>query len=172
MNIILRDHFDGAETQVHYGGTAGGRYNVVASQLMGTHWDGGNVMFVYQYSDASALPIWTRGYAASANKAPYGGGNYQSFYADPGNILNPSTQLPLYGGTTGTSATSPQLSSLSITKMVCAVRFVFRKQHSTVSMRREGKRSVLLSYSRRDDSRSVPRTSPGLPDCHHRLGPQ
>ena len=111
VNIILRDHFDGAQTSVHYGGTAGGRDATVVSQLLGTHWDSGNVMFVYQYSDSTSLPISARGYAASANKAPYGGGNYQGYYADPGNIVDPHTLLPIYGGTGATSSTSPQLSS-------------------------------------------------------------
>ena len=111
VNIILRDHFDGAQTSVHYGGTPGGRDNTTVSQLLGTHWDSGNVMFVYQYSDATALPISARGYAAGANKAPYGGGNYQSFYTNPGNIIDPNTLLPIYGGATGTTSTSPQLSS-------------------------------------------------------------
>ena len=94
VNIILRDHFDGAQTSVHYGGAPGGRDNITVSQLLGTHWDSGNVMFVYQYLDSSALPISARGYAASANKAPYGGGDYRSFYADPGNVLDSTTFLP------------------------------------------------------------------------------
>lgn len=95
VNIILRDHFDGAQTSVHYGGAPGGRDNITVSQLLGTHWDGGNAMLVYQYLDSSALPISARGYAASANKAPYGGGDYRSFYADPGNVLDSSTYLPI-----------------------------------------------------------------------------
>ena len=111
VNIILRDHFDGAQTSVHYGGAPGGRDNITVSQLLGTHWDSGNAMFVYEYQDSSALPISARGYAASANKASYGGGDYRSFYTDPGNILDPNTYLPIYGGTAATSATSPQLSS-------------------------------------------------------------
>ena len=111
VNIILRDHFDGAKTSVHYGGTPGGRDSTEVSQLLGTHWDSGNVMFVYEYLDASELPISARGYAASANKAPYGGGDYRSFYTAPGNIVDPNTLVPIYGGTTGTSSTSPQLSS-------------------------------------------------------------
>ena len=111
VNIILRDHFDGAQTSVRYGGAPGGRDNITVSQLLGTHWDSGNAMLVYEYQDSSALPISARGYAASANKAPYGGGDYRSFYTDPGNILDPNTYLPIYGGTAATSAASPQLSS-------------------------------------------------------------
>jgi iron complex outermembrane recepter protein len=101
VNIILKDHFDGAQTEVHYGGTAGGRDNIVVSQLLGTHWGSGNVMFVYQYSDGAELTASARGYAANENKTPYGGGDYRSFYADPGNILDPNTLLPVSGGTGG-----------------------------------------------------------------------
>ena len=111
VNIILRNHFDGAQTSVHYGGTPGGRDNITVSQLLGTHWGSGNAMLVYEYLDSSVLPISARGYAASANKAPYGGGDYRSFYADPGNILDPNTFLPVYGGTTATSSKLPLLSS-------------------------------------------------------------
>lgn len=111
VNIILRDHFDGAKTTMHYGGAPGGRDNITVSQLLGTHWDGGNAVFVYEYLDSSPLPITARGYAASANKGPYGGGDFRSFYADPGNIVDPATLLPIYGGTSGTSSLSPQLSS-------------------------------------------------------------
>jgi iron complex outermembrane recepter protein len=101
VNIILKEHFEGAQTQVHYGGTPGGQNNLVVSQLLGTHWSSGNVMFVYQYSDGTALPASARGYAANENKTPYGGGDYRSFYADPGNIVDPNTLLPVSGGTGG-----------------------------------------------------------------------
>jgi len=95
VNIILRDHFDGAKTSVQYGGAPGGRDNVTVSQLLGTHWGSGNALLVYQYSDATQLPMSARGYASSANKQPYGGGDYRSFYAAPGNVVSFSTLLPI-----------------------------------------------------------------------------
>ena len=139
VNIILRDHFDGAQTSVHYGGAPGGRDNTTVSQLLGTHWDSGNVMFVYQYSDATALPISARGYAASANKAPYGGGDYRSFYTDPGNIVDSNTLLPIYGGTAGTSSSSPQLTSTINYANNSAQYFLFPQatQHSLYGTGRE-----------------------------------
>lgn len=111
VNVVLRGHFDGAQTSVHYGGAPGGRDNITISQLLGTHWDSGNAMLVYEYQDSSALPTSARGYAASANNASYGGRDYLSFYTDPGNVLDPNTYLPVYGGSAASSATSPQLSS-------------------------------------------------------------
>jgi iron complex outermembrane recepter protein len=94
VNIILRDDFQGAETQVRYGGAPGGRDETVVSQLFGTHWDSGKAMLVYEYSDGTALAASARGYAANADKAPYGGTDFRSFYSDPGNILNPVTLQP------------------------------------------------------------------------------
>ena len=111
VNVVLRDHFDGVQTSVHYGGAPGGRDNITSSLLLGTHWESGNAMLVYEYQDSSALPISARGYAASANNTSYGGRNYLSFYTDPGNVLDPNTYLPIYGGSAASSATSPHLSS-------------------------------------------------------------
>src|SRR5262249_10020509 len=97
VNIIMKDHFDGAETQARFGGTPGGRNDVTVSQLLGTHWGSGNVMLVYQYQNSTELAAAARGYAANADKRPYGGADYRSYFTDPGNILDPNTQQPLYG---------------------------------------------------------------------------
>jgi iron complex outermembrane recepter protein len=97
VNIIMKDDFDGVEAQARYGGAPGGRDDVVASLSLGTHWDSGKAMLVYQYDDATALSASARGYAADADKRPYGGADYRSYFTDPGNILDPTTQLPIYG---------------------------------------------------------------------------
>ncbi|MGH8298903.1 MAG: TonB-dependent receptor plug domain-containing protein [Steroidobacteraceae bacterium] len=114
VNIIMRDNFDGAESQVRYGAAIGGRREVMASQLWGTHWSSGHVMLAYEYSDTTPLDAAERPYAANANKTPYGGGNYDSYYSNPGNILNPATLQPAYGIPAGQNAaglTSAALSS-------------------------------------------------------------
>jgi iron complex outermembrane receptor protein len=97
VNVIMRNEFDGADTQVRYGTAIGGRREMMASQLFGTHWSNGHAMLAYEYSDASPLAAAQRPYAANADKTPYGGGNYDSYYANPGNFLDPATQLPAYG---------------------------------------------------------------------------
>ncbi|HEV2269090.1 MAG TPA: TonB-dependent receptor [Steroidobacteraceae bacterium] len=97
VNIIMRDNFDGAETQVRYGAAIAGRRGLMVSQLLGTHWSGGHAMLAYEFSDTTPLDAADRPYAANANKAPYGGGNYDSYESDPGNILNPQTLQPEYG---------------------------------------------------------------------------
>ena len=172
VNIILRDHFDGAQTTVHYGGAPGGRDNITVSQLLGTHWDSGNAMLVYQYLDSSALPISTRGYAASANKAPYGGGDYRSFYTDPGNILDPTTYLPAYGGTAATSSTSPQLSSVLNYENKYAQSYLFPQatQHSVYATGREEIGPVELFAEGRFTQRSTYEVG-GSADTTVTLGP-
>jgi iron complex outermembrane recepter protein len=114
INIIMRDDFEGAETRVRYGTAIGGLRDVMASQLWGTHWSGGHAMLAYQYSDTTALDASQRAYAANADKAPYGGANYDSYYSNPGNILNPATLLPTYGipaGQNGQGLSAAALSS-------------------------------------------------------------
>jgi iron complex outermembrane receptor protein len=103
INIIMRDDFQGAETQARYGTAVGGRREVMASQLLGTQWDSGHAMVAYQYHDTTPLDAADRPYAANADKTPYGGGNYDSYYSNPGNILNPATLQPAYGIPAGQS---------------------------------------------------------------------
>jgi len=113
VNIIMRDDFDGAETHLRYGSAIGGRREVMASQLLGTHWNSGHAMLAYEYSDTTPLAAAERPYAANADKTPYGGGDYDSYYSTPGNILNPNTLLPAYGipaGQNGQALTAAALS--------------------------------------------------------------
>jgi iron complex outermembrane recepter protein len=114
VNIITRDNFDGADTQLRYGTAVGGRREVMASQLLGTHWNGGHAMLAYEYSDTTPLDAADRPYAANANKTSYGGGNYDSYYSNPGNFVDPATLQPTYGipaGQNGQALTQAALSS-------------------------------------------------------------
>ena len=113
VNIIMRDDFEGAETQLRYGTAVGGRREAMASQLLGTHWNGGHAMLAYQYMDTTPLDAADRPYAANADKAPYGGGNYDSYYSNPGNFVDPATLQPTYGipaGQNGQTLTQAALS--------------------------------------------------------------
>ncbi len=113
INIIMRNDFQGAKTQLHYGTAIGGRRDLTASQLWGTHWSTGHAMLAYEYSDATPLAASQRPYAANADKTPYGGADYDSYYTDPGNILNPTTQLPIYGTPAGQSGQALTAATLS-----------------------------------------------------------
>lgn len=106
VNIIMRDEFTGAQTDVRYGTAPDGRAEWMFAQLLGTRWSGGHAMMDYEYSDATPLAAAARAYAANGNKTPYGGGNYDSYYSNPGNILDPFTLLPAYGIHPGQSATA------------------------------------------------------------------
>jgi outer membrane receptor protein involved in Fe transport len=114
VNIIMRDNFDGAETQARYGTALGGRREIMASQLFGTRWIGGHAMMAYEYSDTTPLDAADRPYAANADKTPYGGGNYDSYYSNPGNFVDPATLQPTYGipmGQNGQALSQAELSS-------------------------------------------------------------
>ena len=79
VNIILRDDFQGAETQVRYGGTPGGRDETVVSQLLGTHWTWQGDARVSSIRTLLQLDASARGYAANTDKRPYGGADYRSY---------------------------------------------------------------------------------------------
>jgi outer membrane receptor protein involved in Fe transport len=115
VNIIMKDDFQGAESQVRYGGSPGGRDDVMASQLLGTHWGSGKAMLVYEYEDGTALSASARGYAANADKRPYGGADYRTYFSNPGNILDPNTLLPVYGIPSGLNGAPLTVAALSST---------------------------------------------------------
>ncbi len=114
VNIIMRNRFKGAETGVKYTTAPDGRAETMVSQLLGAGWKGGHAMLAYEYSDATPLAAANRLYAANADKIPYGGTNYDSYYSNPGNILDPQTLLPAYGipaGQDGKTLTAGDLTS-------------------------------------------------------------
>jgi outer membrane receptor protein involved in Fe transport len=113
VNIIMRNNFDGAQSQLRYGSAIGGQRELEVSQLLGTHWNGGHAMLAYQYSDETPLGAAERPYAANADKTPYGGGNYDSYFTYPGNILNPATGLPVYGLPASQGGQTPMVLTLS-----------------------------------------------------------
>ncbi len=113
VNIMMRNGFDGAETRVRYGSAIGGRGESMFGQLFGTRWRGGHGMIAYEYTDATPLAASARTYAASADKTPFGGANYESYYSDPGNILDPLTLEPVYGIPSGQNGTALAPADLS-----------------------------------------------------------
>jgi outer membrane receptor protein involved in Fe transport len=111
VNIVLRDDYEGAETQVRYG-VAGDPRERLVSQILGGSWDGGNALFGYQFYDRAALAKSARAYTASEDKSRFGGDDFRLFLSNPGNILNPATGLPAYAipaGQDGASLRSADL---------------------------------------------------------------
>jgi len=72
-------------------------------------------MLVYQYQDATTLAASARGYAANADKRPYGGADYRSYFADPGNVLDPDTLTPTAGIPASANGAPLSASALSST---------------------------------------------------------
>lgn len=96
VNIILRKDFSGLETGLRYATADGGVDEKVASQLVGTNWDGGHLLFAYQYYHRDALHFRDRPFAASSDKRPMDGDDFRSSNSNPGNILDPLTGSPAF----------------------------------------------------------------------------
>ena len=87
VNLILRDKFDGAETIARGGsGTRGDLQEYLFSQTLGKLWDSGDSMVSFEFYRRGALPAADRSYATS-DLVPFGGGNFDTFESNPGNIL-------------------------------------------------------------------------------------
>lgn len=97
VNIIMREDLDGAESQARFTAVPGGADELQASQLFGKRWLSGHALFAYQYSERAPLAAADRAYAASADKRPFGGTDHRTYYASPGNIIDPATLQPVLG---------------------------------------------------------------------------
>jgi iron complex outermembrane receptor protein len=87
VNIVLRSHFDGAETRAMIGGAAGGYERRQFAQSLGKTWSSGHMLFAYEYQDQSALPGAKRSFAGNADLRGLGGSDWRQTYSQPGNIL-------------------------------------------------------------------------------------
>ena len=116
VNIVLRSHFDGAETRAMFAGAAGGYQRRQFAQALGKTWSGGHALAVYEYQDHSALPGAKRDFAGNADLRPLGGDDRRQFYSQPSNILGLNAArtgyVPRYaipGGQDGTALTPSDL---------------------------------------------------------------
>jgi len=67
VNVILKRNYDGAKTSLSYGlATEGGGTEKRASQLFGTHWNGGDVLIAYEHSQQDAIDTRDRKFTPSA----------------------------------------------------------------------------------------------------------
>jgi iron complex outermembrane receptor protein len=84
INIILKKNYNGAETNVSYGGASG--YNTVnAEQVLGKTWEGGSAMGTLNYESNSDLPNSARSFYRN-NLVPYGGKNFLTSSCAPANV--------------------------------------------------------------------------------------
>jgi outer membrane receptor protein involved in Fe transport len=112
VNIIMRDHLDGAESVAHLGTARDGADEVLVAQLFGSRWKSGRWLLGYQYSKRSSLAAADRNYSANTDKRPLGGADHSSIDSNPGNIIDPQTFAPAFAiprGQDGRSLTSADL---------------------------------------------------------------
>lgn len=86
VNIIPRLNFTGAETKFRIGTADGDSQDIVASQLLGTRWSGGQAMVAYEYYRRTRLAAADRAYATD-DLRNYGGTDNRTRYANPGTII-------------------------------------------------------------------------------------
>lgn len=84
INIILKKNYNGAETDVSYGG-ANSYHSVNIEQLLGRTWDGGSAMVTMSYQANSDLPNSARSFYIN-NLVPYGGKDFLVSNCSPANV--------------------------------------------------------------------------------------
>ena len=116
VNIVLRTHFDGAETRAMLGGAAGGYGTRGVAQTFGKAWSSGHALIAYEYQAHDALPGNQRVFAGNADLRSLGGSDWRQYYAQPGNVLglnaSGTAYVPLYAipaGQNGTGLTAADL---------------------------------------------------------------
>lgn len=88
VNIILKRHFDGAETRALGSFTSdGGAGETQLGQTFGKSWESGNLTLSLEYDGRDALHGDQRPDTASADLRPFGGTDERAFFAHPGNIV-------------------------------------------------------------------------------------
>jgi len=87
VNFIMRDDYQGAETQAAFGSVTEGPLNEVnASQLLGTRWSTGHATLSYSYYQRDALPAADRRQTRNSDLRSLGGSNFSLDSANPGNL--------------------------------------------------------------------------------------
>ncbi len=86
VNIIPRLAFEGAESSLRIASADGDSQDVLASQLLGTGWNGGHAMVAYEFYRRSALAAAERDFVTD-DLRPFGGPDFRGSYASPGTII-------------------------------------------------------------------------------------
>jgi iron complex outermembrane receptor protein len=69
VNIILKRNYDGVKTSLSYGfAPDGGGTEKRASQLLGTHWSGGDILVAYEHAQQEAVDARDRDFASYATE--------------------------------------------------------------------------------------------------------
>src|SRR3546814_11996356 len=89
--------------------------DIVASQIVGTAWDGGRAVVAYEFYRRDALAAADRDYVTDDLSA-FGGPDLRSNYASPGPILSGGDTFAIPQGKEGTSLTAQNLVTRAIKK--------------------------------------------------------
>jgi len=115
VNIILRDHFEGAETAVRFGATSqGGASERAFSQVLGANWSTGQIMGAYEYRTRDELSMLDRPFLADADFTDRGGSDFRGTRSNPGNIIRigaTTVSLPIPAGQDGMSLSESDLTT-------------------------------------------------------------
>jgi iron complex outermembrane receptor protein len=110
VNVILRDHFDGAETTARFGSvTNGGQREYQASQVVGKDWQTGHILAAYNYSKIDPLYAHERSFTRTSDLRPLGGHDYGRPYGNPGNIIAGGQTYAIPRGQNGRSLVASSL---------------------------------------------------------------
>ena len=106
VNFVMRDNFTGGETVARAGsGTQNTLAEYRVAQTLGTRWDSGNGVLSLEFYKRGALPAYARRYATS-NLTSLGGGNFDSFLSNPGNIVVGQQSYAIPAGQNGRGLTA------------------------------------------------------------------
>ncbi|WP_122464967.1 TonB-dependent receptor [Brevundimonas lutea] len=87
VNVILRDDYEGAESRLRVGAAKGGAEEVQLSHLAGTEWSSGSALFSLEHRVQKGLNASDRPYTATGDLRDYGGSDWRTPFASPGNIV-------------------------------------------------------------------------------------
>ena len=181
VNIVTRNDYQGAETRLRYGAASGDlAKEVQVGQLIGTHWQTGNVLLAYEFYKRQNLAAADRVYARNSDLTSLGGSNFSNQASNPGNILDPDTGDPAFAIPRGQDGRALQPGSLlpgvvNLQNTLQGTDLLPQQRRNSVfvlASQEIGSHAVLfgnLSYSRRNfDDRipaqisvlSVPSTNP------------
>ncbi|MGA0599296.1 TonB-dependent receptor [Caulobacter sp. KR2-114] len=121
VNIVMRSHYDGAETRASVGGAAGGYATEQVAQTFGKTWSTGHALVAYEYQAHGDLPGNRRAFAGNADLRSLGGSDWRQYYSQPGNVLGlnaaGTAYVPLYaipGGQNGVGLTAGDLQAAQV----------------------------------------------------------
>jgi outer membrane receptor protein involved in Fe transport len=109
VNFVMRDSYDGRQTEAYFGGATQGQLNEsYLSQLVGGHWDRGRGLLAFDFHSRDSLPAADRAQAASDLRA-FGGDNFDVPQSNPGNIVIRPRTWAIPSGQDGTQLSPADL---------------------------------------------------------------